>query len=63
MSENPKGVRYIDLTRVCEHYFGSHAEVAVVIAYLRPRGLQIIVSLLTDTVITCEHATRRRHWA
>ena len=23
MSENPKGVRYIDLRRVCEHYFGE----------------------------------------
>lgn len=29
----------------------------------RSRGLRVIVSLLTDTVITCEHATRRRHWA
>ncbi len=23
MSENPKGVRYVELKRVCEHYFGE----------------------------------------
>jgi len=41
MRKNPKNIRFQDLCKVCDHYFGEHRQKVAAIAFTRRRGLVI----------------------
>ena len=45
MRLNPKGIRFADLCKVCDHYFVNRVKVAAVIGFIERRGKVIHASI------------------